>query len=291
MFRLAVFTDEITQDFKLAVDVAVEYELDGIEIRSVWNNPPQAIPPDHVAKMKDILKGTGLKVCSIASPFFKCDIDSEEEYRQHLDILRKCIHLGREFDCRMIRGFTFWRKGRYEEHKQRILDKFEEPIKILKREGATLGIENEAATMIGTAKVLVPFLKELNSPYVRATWDPCNSCTDDQVEEVPYPDGYELIKPHMVHVHVKDWGTDPQTGKLGCVPVGTGVIDYEGQFRALIRDGYKGYASLETHWRPKALSTEEVNRPGGAKFSESGEYASRICLENIIKILKKIGAR
>jgi hypothetical protein len=59
------------------------------------------------------------------------------------------------------------------------------------------------------------------------------------------------------------------------------LIDWQGQFRALDRDGYTGYVSLETHWRPKALSEEEVNRPGGSNFSKEGEYASRICLDRI----------
>lgn len=288
MFRLAVFTDEISQDFELACDVAKEYELEGVEVRSVWNNAPQDIPPEDIARMKEILRERDLKVCSIASPFFKCDIDSEEEYEEHLDILRRCIALGKEFDCTIIRGFTFWRKGRFVDYKQRILDKFEEPVRILESEGVTLGIENESSTFVGTAKELSPFLEELNSASVRATWDPCNSLTDEDVEEVPYPNGYELIKPYIVHIHIKDWGTDRQTGKKGCVPIGEGEVDFDGQFRALIRDGYEGYASLETHWRPVALSEEELNRPGGDKFSESGEYASRVCLENLRKILARI---
>ena len=57
------------------------------------------------------------------------------------------------------------------------------------------------------------------------------------------------------------------------------------QFAALKDDGYEGFCSLETHWRPVALSEEEIKRPGGAAYSESGEYASRICLANINAIV------
>jgi len=32
-------------------------------------------------------------------------------------------------------------------------------------------------------------------------------------------------------------------------PMGAGIIDWEGQFRALKRDGYRFAVSLETHWR------------------------------------------
>jgi len=290
MFKLAVFTDEVSQDFRKAVDVALEYELDGLEIRSVWDKPPQNLGPEDRRRMREILDGTGLKVCSIASPFFKCDIDSEDEYKKHIQILRDCIDLAHFFDCRIVRGFTFWRKGSFQDNLQRILDKFEEPVKILESEDIILGVENEASTSIGTGKNLAIFLGKLNSPYVKATWDPANSVFDPD-GEVPYPDGYEEIKDEMIHMHVKDARRDPSTHEPECTPVGEGDIDYKGQFKALYEDGYEGYASLETHWRPTKLSEEELNRPGGSKFSESGEYASRVCLDGIISILKELSLR
>lgn len=291
MFKLAVFTDEVSQDFQHAVDVAREFDLDGLEIRSVWNKKPQNLDKPDIAKMREILEDTGLAVCCIASPFFKCDIDSEEEYKEHLDILRRCIALGRSFDCRIIRGFTFWRKGHYKERWQEIIDKFEEPLKILEAEDVVLGIENEASTFLGTAGSVKRFIDELASPYVKAVWDPRNSLGEpvEEDKEVPYPDGYEIIKGDMVHMHIKDSAVDPETGKRRGVAVGEGDIDYVAQFRTMKEDGYEGFASLETHFRlKKPLSPEEVDKPGGKAFSMDAEGASRICLENIKKILKEI---
>jgi len=37
MFKLAVFTDEISQDLHRAIDMAQDFKLKGLEIRSVWN--------------------------------------------------------------------------------------------------------------------------------------------------------------------------------------------------------------------------------------------------------------
>lgn len=287
MFKTAIFTDEVSQDFQTAVSVALEYGLDGLEIRSVWDNPPQALG-GYVPSMRKILEGTGLAVCSIASPFFKCDMDSEEEYKEHIGILERCIALARAFDCRIIRGFTFWRKGRLEDQWETILRKFEEPVKILEREGMILAIENEASTSIGTGGVLRRFLDELDAPQVKSMWDPANVLFDDVVEEVPYPDGYEAVKEDMVHMHLKDAGKTPT---LECTPIGEGDIDFRGQFKALVDDGYEGYVSLETHWRPVKLSREELDRPGGSAFSESGEYASRLCLDNWMRMLKELGLK
>ena len=51
---------------------------------------------------------------------------------------------------------------------------------------------------------------------------------------------------------------------------------------------YQGYASLETHWRPQALTEEQMNRPGGEAFSESGEYASDLCMQNLVQMIAEV---
>lgn len=292
MFKLAAFTDEISQDFARAVAVAREFNLHAVEIRSVWNHPPQDIPAGDIERMKPILRDARLRVCCIAAPFFKCELDSDAEYREHLDILRRCIDLAQQFDCSLIRGFTFWRRQSAAQLWNKplwkaILKKFDEPIRILEQKNATLGIENESSTYIGTGDALARFLKELNSPRVRAVWDPANSFHDEDEPEKPFPDGYQALRPFIVHVHVKDCRRNEQ-GHCEHAAVGEGQIGWLEQFRQLLADNYTGYVSLETHWRlSKKLAEDMVNRPGGAAYSESAEMASRICLENILKMLPK----
>ena len=289
MFKLAVFSDEVSQDFARAISVAQEYGLDGLEIRSVSDKPPQDIAPDDIERMKELLNGTGLAVCSIASPFYKCDIGNPEEREAHLDILRKCCALADVFGCSVIRGFTFWRESPVDGRWNDILKAFEEPDKILDEHDKVLAIENEASTMIGTGVRLARFLDELDCDRIGAMWDAANCIFDLDEPEVPYPDGYDAIKDRMPHMHLKDAHVDPDTGEPACTPIGDGQIDYRSQFQALVADGYEGFVSLETHWRPAALSEDLLNRPGGAAFSEGGEYATRLCLDNLYAILKELG--
>ena len=49
--------------------------------------------------------------------------------------------------------------------------------------------------------------------------------------------------------------------------MGRGMIDWEGQFRALKRDGYRLAVSLETHWRG-AGTPEESTRQSWAGMKE-----------------------
>ncbi|MFP4056799.1 MAG: sugar phosphate isomerase/epimerase family protein [Candidatus Brocadiia bacterium] len=289
MFQQAVFGDEVSQDLERVIAVCQRFGLQGIELRSVWGHKaPQDIPDADVEKIKSMLGEAGLSVCCIASPFFKCSIDSPTEIAQHHDILRRCGELAHAFGIRLVRGFTFWRQGDYQE--DRILDLYQPVVDILEAEDIVLGIENEASTFIGTGRRLAGFLDRLASDRVGAIWDACNVLYDADDPETPYPDGYQAIKPHVRHVHIKDSKPNPR-GEQECCPVGEGDIDYEGQFRALFEDDYRGWVSLETHWRPVALSKEQVDKPGGADYSAGAEQASTICLQNIQRIIQKVQPR
>jgi sugar phosphate isomerase/epimerase len=289
MFRLSVITDEVSQDLKTVVSFAKEYGLDGVEVRTLWGKNIAQMSKAEVNELKETLDGEGLEIPSLATPFFKCEVDSEEKIREHLDILRRSIELGDRLSCKLIRGFTFWRKGSYREIGGEVVDKFQDVLQVLQSApGFVLGIENEAATVVGTGNELAEFLTDLGSPQVKGIWDPGNVVFVEDIDEIPYPDGYEAAKEHMIHFHLKDAKKDAD-GKPHWTLVGEGDIDYEGQFAALDRDGYTGYVSLETHWRPKELSKELVDRPGGAAYSEGGNLGSRLCMESTLRILEKLG--
>jgi sugar phosphate isomerase/epimerase len=289
MFKLAVISDEVSQDFQTVVDVAAEYKLNGVEIRSVWDKPPQDLNDEDMAKMEGILDAAGIEVAGIASPFFKCDIDNEQERREHLEILRKCIKMAHFFGTNIVRGFAFWKTDRTEELWDTILEYYREPVKIVESEGIFIGLENESSTSLYNAKLTARFIDDVGSPNVRAIWDPANE-TYAEGGETPYPDAYNRLKAKMIHCHAKDSALSPE-GKLESVPVGTGIVDWKGQIKELLDSGYEGYLSLETHWRPKKVLSEDLlNRPGGAAFSEAGEEASRVCLDNIFGILKELKA-
>jgi len=289
MFKLAVISDEISQDFQTVVNVASEYKLNGIEIRSVWDNPPHKLADDDMSKMKKILDKANIQIAGIASPFYKCDINNEQERREHIGILKQCIKMAKFFDTNIVRGFTFWNTRQTDAVWDRILEHYKEPVKIAEGEGIIIGLENEASTSVSTAKLAARFIADVNSPNVKSIWDPANEVYAEG-GETPYPDAYKRIRSQMIHCHAKDAAKNEE-GRLESVPVGTGIVDWKGQIKELLDTGYKGYLSLETHWRPKKVLSEDLlNRPGGAAFSEAGEEASRVCLDNIFGILKELGA-
>ncbi|MAG37750.1 MAG: hypothetical protein CL878_16055 [Dehalococcoidia bacterium] len=277
MFKRAVITDEISQDLDIAVEMASQFGLDQLEIRSVWETRIDEMSPEQLRRIRETAEGRGLSVAGLAAPFLKCELGSDDEYAEHLEILNRCIAAGQILGTSLIRGFTFWKRDGLDEHYQQILDAYAEPARIARKEGVTIGIENEASCYVGTGAELARFLGDLNEPAVRAVWDPANACWEGS--EKTWADGYPGVKPYIAHVHVKDKRQEgPNEGPVAVV-IGDGEVDIPGQLQALKDDGYAGCVSLETHYRVTHRLDEDIARmPGGSAFSEGGEEGTRRCL-------------
>ena len=287
MFKTAVITDEISQDFKVAVDMAVRFKLDALEVRSVYELGPFEWTDEAVNKMKAEADKAGLSICCVSSPFFKCEIDDEDEIARQYDSLRKCLVHAKMLNTRLIRGFTFWdRDNKFDERLPVIADRFKEVIRILEETDMIMVLESEPAVYTSNAAKLAKAIDAINSPLVKALWDPGNEAYCSE-RGAPYPDGYEQIKDKMEHMHLKD--TKIEDGKPKGAAVGTGIIDYENHFRRLIQDGYKGYVALETHYRPAHLISEELlAMPKGSAFSHGGYEATEECLTTWAELMHRI---
>src|SRR5262245_23859121 len=286
MFSLAVITDEISQDLAVAAALVKEFGGSALEIRSVWEKSPHEFDTNDIARIKRIADDYGLHICGIASPFYKCTFGENEEEQQHLDILRRCIEVAHALETKLIRVFTFWRQPGTPPWEQ-IAEKFQEPLRLAEVEDVILGVENDPSTMGTTARQVAQFLSLINHSRVRSVWDPGNELWEGETRAA-FPDGYETLKPWIVHIQLKDLRRTP-AGKIEAVRFGTGEVDYLGQFRALRADSYKGYLSLETHWRVRREIPEDLlHRPKGSAFSFGGEEATRLCLQSLQEMLTRV---
>lgn len=275
MFTRAVITDEISQDLDLAARTAREFGLDQLEIRTAWDVRIDNMSTAELDRVKQTAADHQLSVVCLATPFLKCDLGNSAELDEHMQILRRSISAAHVLGAKIIRTFTFWRKGTLAENFTAIVQAYAEPARIAAGEGITLGIENEHACFAGTGRETAELIEAINSAAVKSVWDPGNAYWTGSEQAVP--DGYERIKPHIAHVHLKDVVT--RGGEMHATVLGEGEVGIARQLSLLADDGYSGCTSLETHYRIKAqLSEAAVNRPGGSAFSEGGEEASRLCL-------------
>lgn len=283
-FGVGVITDEITPKFEDALDFISHYSLNYCELRTLWRHNIMDATQDDLDKAKRLIEEHHLKVSDIGSPIMKYNLPEMPANPEKVDtfnaefaekntdtLLHKSFELAHFFGTNKIRVFAYLRVKEPEKAYPYVRDRVAKAAEVAGKNKMILVLENEHSCNVGTGVELGRILRDINSPHLRGNWDPGNAV---MLGETPYPDGYNAVRGLFAHMHVKDVRKDPQTGKKSWAPVGGGLIDYHGQFKALVADKYRGVISLETHYR----------RPDG-NTTES----TRESLEGLLKGLKEVG--
>jgi L-ribulose-5-phosphate 3-epimerase len=274
-FKIAVITDEISQDFDHACAVASqEFGMQWVELRGMWNKNILALDASEIAKARQILSKYQLRVTDIASPLFKVDwpgaplskfspkrdqFKADFTFKDQDDVLQKSVELAKAFATNRVRGFDFWRLEDQAPYRKEINAKLAEAAAKLKTQGITFLLENEMACNTATGAEAAKVLAAIPDTNLMLNWDPGNAAA---LGETPFPNGYDLLPSKRIgHCHCKDTIVKP--GGYDWAPVGKGVINWVGQFEALKKIGYNYAVSLETHWHG-ASSPEESTRQSWA---------------------------
>lgn len=272
-FHLSVLTDEISQDFGHACEVASrDFGMGFVDLREAAGKNLMNWDAAQIADVRKVLQRAGLKVACLATPIFKVDwpgapkspfspkrdeFGASFTYAQQDELLERAFDLARTFSTDRIRIFDFWRLEDQKPHRAAIDDVVRKAASKAAARGLTLVLENEYACNTATGAEAGRLAAAIPEKALQITWDPGNAQFRD---EVPFPGGYAAIpKGRIGHVHCKD-AARGAGGKWEWTAMGRGVIDWAGQFRALARDGYAFACTLETHWRgagtPEASSRE-----------------------------------
>lgn len=280
-FQIGVITDEVSQDFGHACEVASkEFGMHYVELREAWGKNFFDLDDNQLKEAKDIIAKNNLKVSDIGSPLFKVDwpgapkskfspkrdeFGAKFGFDQQQSVLDHSIKLAKFFDCPRVRCFDFWRLDDQKPYRAAI---DQELLKAANKLGANdliLVLENEPSCNTATGEESGRLLAAVQSPHFFLNWDPGNA---QYHGETPYPDGYSHIPKNRIgHCHVKDAVKKPDGNGYEWACMGKGLIDWVGQFRALKADGYRHAASLETHWRGGG-TPEESSRQSWAGMKQ-----------------------
>jgi sugar phosphate isomerase/epimerase len=280
--KLGIITDEISQDLDEALNFTASYSLSYCELRSIGGKNIMNMTQGELESAKRIIEQHQFHVSDIGSPIYKWNLpempalpnERRDTFKASFteqdakDLLNKSFQIARLFGTDKVRIFSYWRVKDPEKAYPHVVPRLKKAAALAERNKILLLLENEPSCNVGTGKELGQMLRDINSPWLLGNWDPGNSVV---LNETPYPDGYSHVRGLFRHMHVKDAARDPKTGRTHWMPVGSGVVDWQGQFRALIKDGYHNTMSLETHYR----------RPDGNKLESTRES-----LEGLLKILR-----
>jgi sugar phosphate isomerase/epimerase len=177
-------------------------------------------------------------------------------------LAQKAFAHAKRLGASIVRVFSYWRAVDPTKTYDAVAVALKQLADEAAKHGLIIGLENEHACNIGTAVESRMMLDRVPHPNLKLVWDPANAVVG---HEVAFPTGYNTLPVNRIaHVHAKDCHMEGHTPVWG--PVGTRTVNWHGQVEALLRDGYKGYISLETHWPG----------PGGDKF-----LGSTICGWNL----------
>lgn len=259
LFPIAAITDEFSLDLATAVQSMREIGMTAAELRMVFGKNIIDLTDEELDRAQQIVTDQGLKIISIASPLLKCvlpnapDIDSrfqqdifasKHTFEDQPLLTDRAFEIARRTGAHLIRVFSYWRTVEPEKCFDRIVAALGGLAEKAAKHDLIIGLENEHACNIATGAETGRLLDAVCHPNLKVVWDPCNALVSG---ENPFPEGYRrMAADRIVHVHAKDCFVNNHTPTFG--PLGDCAIDWRGQIRALVNDGYKGYISLETHW-------------------------------------------
>lgn len=285
--KLAVITDEVSQDLDTVLAFARDFQLDGIELRSLYGKAFKDLTRDECREIGRRTREAGFAIPSCATPVFKCDLNSTADIDDHLDLFRRSVDIALELGSSIVRVFNFLRRAHpsTDDDLARAAEVFSALIPIVETTDLRIGLENEASCLCATGEETARFLSNLlATPHLGVVWDPCNVLYVDGTTD-PVHDEFPWIASRVAHVHLKDARRRGERAADTCVELGTGDLDLPAQLSFLKQQGYADWISLETHWRTVPLDDEIVHLPGGAAFSQDAEPASRICMAHLQRLV------
>lgn len=257
--RIAAITDEFSPNLEEALKPMKEIGMTGAELRVVWGKNIMDLTDEELDRAKQLISKAGMEVVSIASPLLKCvlpnapEVDnrfqhdifaSKHTFEDQPRLTERAFEIAGRMGAKIIRVFSYWRTVEPEKCYDAVVEALTGLAEKAAKHDKIIGLENEHACNVATAAESATILARVRHPNLKLVWDPANALC---AGENPFPDGYKLLpKDRIVHVHTKDCHMEGHKPIWG--PLGTRTVDWRGQIAALLRDGYDGWLSLETHW-------------------------------------------
>ena len=277
---LSGFSDEIAPELDLQLAAIREWGLSHIELRAADGVNVSDFSTEKGKEVKNKLAGAGVSVSSIGSPIGKIGI--EEDFAPHLEKLKRTLEIQKELGAPYLRMFSFYiPQGRaLEDFREEVLDRVGRMAEEAAAWDSVLLHENEKGIYGDSAPRCKELLEAFYGPHFKAVFDFANFV---QVGQQTLP-AYELLKPYVEYVHVKDaqWGTG------AVVPAGQGDGHVKDILTDLIGGGWKGFLSLEPHLTDFAGLAALEQDPQKRGSALDGKSAWKLALDSLQEILAGI---
>jgi sugar phosphate isomerase/epimerase len=283
--KLGVITDGISRDLNHALKVAREHDLDYAELQYDWDKEIGDHSPSEMSQIKSLLNNYGMKVPCITRHIFTGGTlnmstkITDDIYLKQLDSLRRCIDIAHELGSPFTRIFSgrkemilFGKNGAEQWNVAKgawdaLPGLIEPAVRIAENAKMPLVVETGNGTMVNSSWTARKLIDAIGSNYLKVLWDPANNC---YAHEKMYPDGYEIIRGHIGHIHIKDVFVDTPKATLEVREMGKGQLadQFVPTAAALKNDEYDGVISFESVYHPGNGNYEDGFRKSIVLFKE-----------------------
>lgn len=239
-YKLSGFGDEISQDFEEQLKVLKDEGIEYLELRSAFGKNVVNLTDEDANTIKRSLDRYGIKISAIASPIGK--VRAKEDIEGQKEKLNNAIKLAHFFNTPYIRIFSFYPEERMsiEELREISINRLLELVKIAEGKDVILLHENEKHIYGDIPERCLDILKNINSPNLRAVFDPSNFI---QCGVKPFREAYPILEEYIEYIHVKD--AHFSDGKE--VPAGEGDGEIKEILKAIKEKRREFFLSLEPH--------------------------------------------
>lgn len=243
MITISAFADEIAPDLKTQMDVCEADGVKCIDVRGIDGTNVSKMTADQTGEYKKQMDVRGFSVPCIGSPIGKITMD--DDFAEHLELLKHCFEVARAFGTDKIRMFSFYpSQGKnIADQREGVMDRMRQMVTAAEQADCVLLHENEKGIYGAKPEGVKDLFAAIESDHFKGIFDPAN-----YVEEgvAPYDDGWcQGLAELTDYFHIKDKVPGTET----CVPAGEG----QGQIRETFADakqrGYSGVMTLEPHMK------------------------------------------
>jgi len=242
MAKLSAFADEVTDDFLGQVKYLASQNVGYIEPRFINKKNIMDLKKRELGDAKKLIQDDNLKVSAIGSPIGKVRLD--EPFGPHLDKFKHAVDLALFFETPYIRVFSYYApEGKnIADCRNQVMDRMFAKVEVIQDANVIMVHENESGIYGHTAKNCADLVETINSPKLCLVYDPGNFVWGQKLKD-NVKSCWPLMKPYVVHIHIKDW-------KLGA-DIGSMPGQGDGQIKELLAElaaiKYNGCLTMEPH--------------------------------------------
>ena len=257
--NVSIFADEISRDPERSTELALEWGITHVEVRSLPSGRFPAVDDAEIEAYAARLSDAGLSLSGVSPGFFKCPWDDPKVEAGIREDLPRACEWAKRMGTSSVSSFAFRRPpDATGETPPEVIDKVCQMADVAAREGCELSLENEPVCWGDTGAEAAAIVRAVGADKLTLLWDPGNSARAGVSD--PYPGEYDAFPDLVSHIHAKNYDPEARSWSL----IEHGVVDWPGQLAALKEDGFDGYVVIETHLQihPDEFEVKDPS-PGG----------------------------